>query len=68
MNLYKPEWREEDKQRVLDMDRWYILDGRHLKKHKLHGLYTGLKEIGPSLDKKNDLEVRMDNAWQKLKR
>ena len=68
MNLYKPEWREEDKQRVLDMDRWYILDGRHLKKHKLHGRYTGLKEIGPSLDKKNDLEVRMDNAWQKLKR
>tara|TARA_Y100000593_G_scaffold94693_1_gene195148 strand:+ start:362 stop:523 length:162 start_codon:yes stop_codon:yes gene_type:complete len=53
--MYKSEWRKEDRQRVLDMDRWYILDGRHHKDHKQHGLYTGLAEIGPKLDKKNEL-------------
>ena len=53
MNLYKSEWREEDRQRLLNMQRWYVLDGRHLKDHKMHGLYTGLFELGPTLDKEN---------------
>jgi len=66
--MYKSEWRQEDMQRVLDMERWFILDGRHLKRHKLHGIYTGLAKIGPKLDKKNNLETRMSNAWQKLKK
>jgi len=66
--MYKSEWRQEDMQRVLDMERWFILDGRHLKRHKLHGTYTGLAKIGPKLDKKNNLETRMSNAWQKLKK
>ena len=66
--MYKSEWRQEDRQRVLDMDRWYVLDGRHHKDHKQHGLYTGLAKIGPKLDKKNNLETRMSAAWQKLKK
>ncbi len=50
MTGYKTEWIKEDRQRVLDMDRWYVLDGRHRPDHEKHGLYTGLKEIGPQLD------------------
>ena len=61
--MYKREWIEEDKQRLLDMDRWYVLDGRHRKTHKMHGLYTGLKELGPKLDKLEELVDRMSNAY-----
>ena len=56
--MYKKEWIEDDRQRVMTMDRWYVLDGRHRKEHPLHGLYTGLKELGPELDKKDELEER----------
>lgn len=49
--MYKKEWLAEDRKRVLDLERWYVLDGRHLKEHKLHGVYTGLSVIGPYLDK-----------------
>ena len=48
--MYKTEWLEEDRQRMLDMERWYVLDGRHLKAHKLHGFYTGLAAKGADLD------------------
>ena len=50
---YDSKWIEEDRQRVITMDRWYVLDGRHRKDHPMHGLYTGLKEIGDSLDREN---------------
>ena len=65
---YKTEWIAEDKQRVIDMDRWYRLDKRHLKSHKMHGLFTGLGAIGHRLDKKNELETRISNAYDKLKK
>ena len=65
--MYQTEWIEEDRQRVITMDRWYILDGRHRKKHPLHGLYTGLKELGPALDKKDELETRMSEAYDRLR-
>ena len=42
MSLHKTEWVEEDRQRVLNMERWYILDGRHRPDHPQHGIYTGL--------------------------
>ena len=58
----------EDRRRVEDMDRWYRLDKRHLKGHKMHGLFTGLGAIGHRLDKKNELETRMSNAYDKLKK
>ena len=29
MSMYKTDWLEEDRQRVMNMERWYILDGRH---------------------------------------
>ena len=48
--MYQPEWRKEDEQRVINMERWYILDGRHRPDHPKHGLYTGLAEIGEELD------------------
>ena len=47
--MYKTEWLEEDRQRVLNMERWYILDGRHRPDHSQHGIYPGLSE------KANDL-------------
>ena len=65
---YKTEWIAEDKQRVIDMDRWYKLDKRHLKSHKMHGFLTGLGAIGHRLDKKNELETRMSKAYDKLKK
>jgi hypothetical protein len=65
---YKTEWIAEDKQRVIDMDRWYRLDKRHLPSHKYHSLFTGLGAIGHRLDKKNELETRMSNAYDKLKK
>jgi len=49
--MYQRKWLAEDRKRVLDLERWYVLDGRHLKEHKLHGVYTGLSIIGPYLDK-----------------
>ena len=68
MMTYKSEWIAEDKQRGIDMDRWYKLDKRHLKGHKMHGLFTGLGAIGHRLDKKNELETRISNAYDKLKK
>ena len=50
MSMYKTDWLEEDRQRVLNMERWYILDGRHRYDHPQHGLYTGLVEKGKELD------------------
>ena len=50
MSFYKTEWLEEDKKRVLDLERWYVLDGRHLHDNKLHGVYTGLAAKGKELD------------------
>ena len=41
---------EKDRQRVLNMERWYILDGRHRYDHPQHGLYTGLAAKGADLD------------------
>ena len=35
--MYKTEWLEEDRQRVMNMERWYILDGRHRPDHPQHG-------------------------------
>jgi len=51
MYNYKPEWRKEDEERVLRMERLYILDGRHRPTHKLHGLYTGLNAKAEDLEK-----------------
>ena len=50
MSLYKKEWLDEDRQRVLNMERWYVLDGRHLPDNPMHGLYTGLAAKGATLD------------------
>lgn len=50
MSMYQPEWRKEDEQRVLDMERWYVLDGRHLPDNPMHGFYTGLAAKGKELD------------------
>tara|TARA_R100001443_G_scaffold30045_1_gene43526 strand:- start:297 stop:473 length:177 start_codon:yes stop_codon:yes gene_type:complete len=54
--MYKSEWRKEDEKRALDLERWYVLDGRHLKTladgsdNPLHGVYTGLAAKGKELD------------------
>ena len=50
MTEYKSEWLEEDKQRMLNLERWYVLDGRHLPDRPLHGVYTGLAAKGKELD------------------
>ena len=50
MSDYDPNWLEEDRQRVLDMERWYVLDGRHLTDNPMHGIYTGLAAKGKELD------------------
>ena len=50
MSLYKKEWLSEDRQRVLDMERWYVLDGRHLPDNPMHGIYTGLAAKRKELD------------------
>ena len=50
MTGYKSEWLEEDKQRMLEMERLYVLDGRHLPDNPMHGLYTGLAAKGKELD------------------
>ena len=54
--MYRKATIEEDTQRVLTMDRWYILDGRHRKDHPLYGSYSGLEHIGPLLDQLNEME------------
>ena len=50
MTEYKSEWLEEDRQRVMDMERLYVLDGRHLPDNPMHGLYTGLEAKRKELD------------------
>ena len=50
MTKYKSEWIEEDKKRMMDMERWYVLDGRHRPDNPLHGVYTGLAAKGKELD------------------
>lgn len=50
MTGYKSEWLEEDRQRVMDMERLYVLDGRHLPDNPMHGLYTGLDAKREELD------------------
>ena len=58
---------EEDRQRAIDMERWYHLDGRADPGHKYHGLFNCLGAIGKKLDSKAALEKRMADAWEKLK-
>ena len=53
---YQKEWIEEDRQRVMRMDRLYIEDGRHRKDHPKHGLYTGLHQ-----------EFLIYEKWKKIK-
>ena len=50
MTSYDPTWLEEDRQRMLNMERWYVLDGRHFPDNPLHGVYTGLAAKGKELD------------------
>jgi hypothetical protein len=44
------EWAEEQRQRMLRMQRLYVLDGRHRSDHKFHGLYTGLAAKAEELE------------------
>ena len=48
------EWVEENRQRVLRMQRLYVLDGRHRPEHEMHSLYTGLAEKAEELEKELD--------------
>mgnify|MGYP001262404150 FL=1 len=50
MSFYKRDWLEEDRQRVMDMERLYVLDGRHLPDSPFHGVYTGLEAKRKELD------------------
>ena len=50
MTSYDPKWLEEDRQRMLNLERWYVLDGRHLHDNPMHGIYTGLAAKGKELD------------------
>jgi len=50
VSSYNPQWLLEDKQRVLNMERWYVLDGRHLPSHPQHGIYTGLADKSQELE------------------
>ena len=50
MTEYKSEWLEEDRERMLNMERWYVRDGRHLPDNPMHGLYTGLEAKRKELD------------------
>ena len=58
--MYQPEWLQEDRQRMKDMDRWYFLDRRQKKTHKFHGVYTGLFAISKRLE----LEDRIEKAFE----
>mgnify|MGYP003140366988 CR=1 FL=1 len=44
------EWAEEQNKRMLRMERLYVLDGRHMHEHPLHGLYTGLAAKAEKLE------------------
>ena len=48
------QWVKEQRERQMRMDRLYILDGRHLDSHEMHGLYTGLAEKAEELEKELD--------------
>tara|TARA_R100000234_G_scaffold45989_1_gene27430 strand:+ start:155 stop:364 length:210 start_codon:yes stop_codon:yes gene_type:complete len=61
---FDPTQLQEDRKRVEQMNRWYKLDGRDNKKHKFHGLFTGLKKIS----KKLELLERMSNAYDANKK
>ena len=50
MTSYDPKWLEEDRKRMMDMERWYVLDGRLLPDNPMHGIYTGLAAKGKELD------------------
>tara|TARA_R100000742_G_C4245144_1_gene64177 strand:+ start:40 stop:198 length:159 start_codon:yes stop_codon:yes gene_type:complete len=50
MSAYQKEWLEDDRKRVMDMERWYVLDGRHRPDHPQHGIYTGLASKSKELD------------------
>jgi len=49
-----PKWVEENRQRVMRMERLYVLDGRHRHDHELHGVYSGLWEKAAELEKELD--------------
>ena len=61
---FDPTQLQEDRKRVEKMNRWYKLDGRDNKKHKFHGLFTGLGKIS----KKLELLERMSNAYDANKK
>ena len=44
------EFAEEQRQRMLRLQRLYVLDGRHLSDHEFHGLYTGLAAKAKELE------------------
>ena len=46
-----PQWVKEQTERMLRMERLYVLDGRHLKTHEMHGFYSGLAEKAEELEK-----------------
>tara|TARA_B100000902_G_scaffold361075_1_gene378230 strand:+ start:41 stop:214 length:174 start_codon:yes stop_codon:yes gene_type:complete len=54
--MYKPEWRNEDEQRMLRLERLYVLDGRHRKTlsdgspNPYYGIYTGLAAKADELE------------------
>jgi len=56
MSMYKPEWRKEDEKRAMDLERWYVLDGRHRKTlsdgspNPYYGIYTGLAAKAAELE------------------
>ena len=50
MTSYDPKWLEEDRQRMMEMERLYVLDGRQLPDNPMHGLYTGLAAKREELD------------------
>ena len=45
------QWVKVQSERMLRMERLYVLDGRHLSDHPQHGLYTGLYEKAEELEK-----------------
>lgn len=50
------EFAEEERQRMLRMQRLYVLDGRHHSNHEFHGLYSGLAA------KAEELEAELNEA------
>ena len=50
MTSYDSKWLEEDRQRMLNMERRYVIDGLHLTDSPFHGVYTGLAAKGKELD------------------